>query len=73
MLKLFITTALIVCTSSVFSQERETPEEKKPVQSQKTTTIVVTENQDPLFPLPKTDKKVNVREEKSINIVSPVE
>lgn len=73
MLKIVITTTLLVCTSSVFSQEREVTEEKTPVESQKTTTIVVTENQDPIFPMPKADKKVNEGEKKAINVVAPVE
>lgn len=74
MLKIVITTTLLVCTSVIFAQEVENKTEKEtPKEEVKTTTIVVTKNHDPIYPIPKSDKKVIEGEKKTVSSVSSAE
>ena len=74
MLKIVITTTLLVCTSAIFAQEVENKTEKETSKKEvKTTTIVVTKNHDPIYPIPKSDKKVIEGEKKTVSSVSSVE
>lgn len=67
MLKIVITTTLLVCASTIFAQEVESKSEKETLKKEvKTTTVVVTENHDPIYPIPKSGKKVIEGEKKQL-------